>query len=55
MIEAIGSTLVASTYLEMDVRPTECEIDIRRLTFLVKKSSEENNDPLRMVYTEMLK
>ena len=50
------STPVAATYLEMGVlRPIEYEIDIRRLRFLWTILQKNNDDPVRMVYTEMLK
>ena len=53
--EAPGSTPMAATYLGMDVLPTEYEIDIRRLRFLWTILQKNNDDPVRMVYTEMLK
>ena len=49
-MEAPGSNPVAATYLELGVLPTEYEIDISR-TILQKN----NDDLVRMVYTEMLK
>ena len=54
-MEASGSTPVAATYLEMGVLPIEYEIDIRRLGFLWTILQKNNDDPVRMVYTEMLK
>ena len=55
IMEAPGSTPVAATYLEMGVLPIEYEIDIRRLRFLWTILQKNNDDPARMVYTEMLK
>ena len=54
-MEAPGSTLVAATYFELGVLPIEYEIDIRRLCFLWTILQKNNDDPVRMVYTEMLK
>ena len=54
-MEAPGSTPVAATYLEMDVLPIEYKIDIRRLRFLWTILQKNNDDPVRMVYTEILK
>ena len=54
-MEAPGSTPVAATYLELGVLPIEYEIDIRRLRFLWTILQKNNDDPVRMVYTEMLK
>ena len=55
IMEASGSTPVAARYLEMGVLPIEYEIDIRRLRFLWTILQKNNDDPVRMVYTEMLK
>ena len=55
VMEAPGSTSVAATYLEMGVLTIEYEIDIRRLHFLWTILQKNNADPVRMVYTEMLK
>ena len=46
---------VAASYLEVGVLPIEYEIDIRRLRFLWTILQKSNDDPVRMVYTEMLK
>ena len=55
MIEAPVSTPVAATYLGMGVLPIEYQIDIHRLRFLCTIFQKNNDDPVRMVYTEMLK
>ena len=55
MMEAPGSTPVTATYLEMGVLPIEYEIDICRLRFLWAILQKNDDDPIRMVYTEMLK
>ena len=55
IMEAPGSTSVAATYLELGVLPIEYEIDIRRLRYLWTIFQKNNDDPVRMVYTEMLK
>ena len=55
IMEALGSTPVAATYLELGVLPIEYEIDIRRLRFLWTILQKNNDDPVKMVYTEMLK
>ena len=55
IMEVPGSTPVAATYLELGVLPIEYEIDIRRLRFLWTILQKNNDDPVRMVYTEMLK
>ena len=55
IMEAPGSTPVAATYLELGVLPIEYEIDIRRLRFLWTILQKNYDDPVRMVYTEMLK
>ena len=55
MMEAPGSTPVAATYLEMGVLLIEYEIYIRRLRFLWTILQKNSDDPVRMVYTEMLK
>ena len=54
-MEAPGSTPMAATYLELGVLPIEYEIDIGRLCFLWTILQKNNDDPVRMVYTEMLK
>ena len=54
-MEAPGSTPVAATYLEIGVLPIEYEIDIRRLRFLWTILQKNNDDTVRMAYTEMLK
>ena len=46
---------MAATYLELGVLPIEYEIDISRLCFLWTILQKNNEDPVRMVYTEMLK
>ena len=55
IMEVPGSTPVAATYLELGVLPIEYEIDIRRLCFLWIILQKNKDDPVRMVYTEMLK
>ena len=54
-MEAPGSTPMAATCLEMGVLPIEYEIDIRRLRCLWTILQKNNDDPVRMVYTEILK
>ena len=55
VMEAPVFAPMAATYLEMGVLPIEYEIDIRRLRFLWTIRQKNNGDPVRMVYTEMLK
>ena len=55
MMEAPGSNPVAVTYLEMGMLPIKYEIDIRRLRFWWTILQKNNDDPLRMAYTEMLR
>ena len=50
-----SSWVYPRTYLEMGVLPIEYGIDIRRLRFLWTILQKNNDDPVRMVYTEMLK
>ena len=54
-MQAPGSTSVAAKYLELGVLPIEYEINISRLRFLWTILQKNNDDPVRMVYTEMLK
>ena len=46
---------MAATYRQMGVLPIEYEIDIRRLRFLWTILQKNNDDPVRMVYPELLK
>ena len=55
IMKASGSTPVAATYLEMGMLPIEYEIDICRLRFLWTILQKNNDDPVRMLCTEMLK
>ena len=54
-MEAPRSTPGAATYRELGVLPVEYEIDNRRLRFLWTILQKNNDDPVSMVYTEMLK
>ena len=52
--EVLKSTFIAAVYLEFGVLPIQYEVQLRQLYFLKSILQKSHDDPVRMVYNEML-
>ena len=55
ILEASKGLLTAALYLELGVLPISFEIELKQLLYLKRILDREHDDPVRMVYHEMLK
>ena len=53
--EVPKSTPIAAVYLEFGVLPIQYEVELRKLYFLKSTLQKSHDDPVRLVYNEMLK
>ena len=55
VMEVPKSTPTAALFLELGILPIQYEIEKRQLVFLKKILDRQNDDPVKMIYQEMLK
>ena len=55
LMEVPKSTPTAALFLELGILPFQYEIEKRQLVFLEKIPDRQNDDPVKMIYHEMLK
>ena len=46
---------IAALYLELGILPVKCEIEMRQILYLKKVLGKKPDDPVLLVYKEMLK
>ena len=54
-MEVSKSTPTAALFLELSTLPIQYEIEKRQLVFLNKILNRQNDDPVKMIYHEMVK